>query len=125
MFLNQDVFMCHGFSVDGDSLLLQNVRRKAQNGNDRSCDGVLRFVMGNGAKGCEVKTQQLSYWQKIVPLIASTLIDLIPWYWALALPCYAIVTNATIFVFYIGLNFMATPPPTSLKSIFEPDTVSW
>ncbi|GJZ25683.1 phosphatidylinositol N-acetylglucosaminyltransferase subunit P-like protein, partial [Tanacetum coccineum] len=40
-------------------------------------------------------------------------------YWALALSCYAIVTVATIFVFYIGLNFMATPPPTSLNSIFD------
>ncbi|GKC67006.1 phosphatidylinositol N-acetylglucosaminyltransferase subunit P-like protein [Tanacetum coccineum] len=39
-------------------------------------------------------------------------------YWALALPCYAIVTVATVFMFYIGLNFMATPPPTSLNSIY-------
>lgn len=40
-------------------------------------------------------------------------------YWALALPAYAIVTIATIFLFYIGLNFMATPPQTSLNSIFD------
>lgn len=40
-------------------------------------------------------------------------------YWALALPAYAMVTIATIFVFYIGLNFMATPPPSSFNSIFD------
>nr|GEU48516.1 hypoxia induced protein, domain-containing protein [Tanacetum cinerariifolium] len=39
--------------------------------------------------------------------------------WALATPCYAIVTVATIFMFYIGLNYMATPPPSSLNSIYD------
>ncbi|KAI7750398.1 hypothetical protein M8C21_013415 [Ambrosia artemisiifolia] len=40
-------------------------------------------------------------------------------YWALALPTYAMVTIVTMFIFYIGLNFMATPPPTSLNSIYD------
>ncbi|CAI9279161.1 phosphatidylinositol N-acetylglucosaminyltransferase subunit P [Lactuca sativa] len=40
-------------------------------------------------------------------------------YWALALPAYAMVIIATIFIFYIGLNFMATPPPSSFNSIFD------
>ncbi|GJT52446.1 reverse transcriptase domain-containing protein [Tanacetum coccineum] len=37
--------------------------------------------------------------------------------WPLALPCYGIVTVATIFMVYISLNFMETPSPTSLNSI--------
>ncbi|CAI9275417.1 unnamed protein product [Lactuca saligna] len=40
-------------------------------------------------------------------------------YWALALAAYAMVIIATIFTFYIGLNFMATPSPSSFKSIFD------
>ncbi|KAJ0700846.1 putative phosphatidylinositol N-acetylglucosaminyltransferase [Helianthus annuus] len=39
--------------------------------------------------------------------------------WALVLPTYAMVTVVTMFLFYIGLNFMATPPPTSLNSIYD------
>ncbi|MFS7980453.1 putative phosphatidylinositol N-acetylglucosaminyltransferase [Helianthus anomalus] len=39
--------------------------------------------------------------------------------WALVLPTYAMVTVVTVFLFYIGLNFMATPPPTSLNSIYD------
>ncbi|CAH1414629.1 unnamed protein product [Lactuca virosa] len=40
-------------------------------------------------------------------------------YWALALPAYALVIIATILIFYIGLNFMATPSPSSFNSIFD------
>ncbi|XP_071735951.1 phosphatidylinositol N-acetylglucosaminyltransferase subunit P-like isoform X3 [Rutidosis leptorrhynchoides] len=40
-------------------------------------------------------------------------------YWALALPAYASVALATMFLFYVGLNFMATPAPTSLNSIYD------
>ncbi|XP_076958424.1 phosphatidylinositol N-acetylglucosaminyltransferase subunit P-like isoform X3 [Bidens hawaiensis] len=39
-------------------------------------------------------------------------------YWALALPTYVMVTVVTMLLFYIGLNFMSTPPPTSLNSIY-------
>lgn len=39
-------------------------------------------------------------------------------YWALAVPTYAMVTIVLAIGFYIGLNFMATPPPTSLNTIF-------
>ncbi|KAJ4971377.1 hypothetical protein NE237_004476 [Protea cynaroides] len=41
-------------------------------------------------------------------------------YWALAVPVYAMVTVVLTMVFYLGLNFMATPPPTSLNTIFDP-----
>ncbi|KAJ4969981.1 hypothetical protein NE237_003080 [Protea cynaroides] len=40
-------------------------------------------------------------------------------YWALAVPVYAMVTVVLTMVFYLGLNFMATPPPTSLNTIFD------
>ncbi|XP_073312018.1 phosphatidylinositol N-acetylglucosaminyltransferase subunit P-like [Primulina huaijiensis] len=40
-------------------------------------------------------------------------------YWALAVPTYLIVTIVLAIGFYIGLNFLATPPPTSLSSIFD------
>ncbi|XP_043710842.1 phosphatidylinositol N-acetylglucosaminyltransferase subunit P [Telopea speciosissima] len=40
-------------------------------------------------------------------------------YWALAVPVYAMVTVVLAMVLYIGLNFMATPPPTSLNTIFD------
>ncbi|XVF31786.1 hypothetical protein REPUB_Repub17cG0022400 [Reevesia pubescens] len=39
-------------------------------------------------------------------------------YWALAVPTYAMVTIVLAIGFYIGLNFMSTPPPTSLTTIF-------
>ncbi|THF98759.1 hypothetical protein TEA_017831 [Camellia sinensis var. sinensis] len=40
-------------------------------------------------------------------------------YWALAVPTYAMVTVILAIGFYIGLNFMATPPPTSLNTMFD------
>ncbi|KAG8391441.1 hypothetical protein BUALT_Bualt01G0188100 [Buddleja alternifolia] len=40
-------------------------------------------------------------------------------YWALAVPTYLMVTIVLAIGFYIGLNFMATPPPTSLYSMFD------
>lgn len=40
-------------------------------------------------------------------------------YWALAVPTYAMVTIVLALGFYIGLNFMSTPPPTSLNTIFD------
>ncbi|XP_052175782.1 phosphatidylinositol N-acetylglucosaminyltransferase subunit P-like [Diospyros lotus] len=40
-------------------------------------------------------------------------------YWALAIPAYAMVTVVLALGFYIGLNFMATPTPTSLNTIFD------
>ncbi|KAI3940436.1 hypothetical protein MKW98_024843 [Papaver atlanticum] len=38
-------------------------------------------------------------------------------YWAL--PSYAMVTIVLAITFYIGLNFMATAPPTSLNTIYD------
>ncbi|KAJ4837036.1 hypothetical protein Tsubulata_028291 [Turnera subulata] len=40
-------------------------------------------------------------------------------YWALAMPTYAMVSVVLALVFYIGLNFMSTPPPTSLNTVFD------
>ncbi|KAK6119996.1 hypothetical protein DH2020_046236 [Rehmannia glutinosa] len=40
-------------------------------------------------------------------------------YWALAVPTYFMVTIVLAIGFYIGVNFMATPPPTSLNSMFD------
>ncbi|PIN12585.1 N-acetylglucosaminyltransferase complex, subunit PIG-P, partial [Handroanthus impetiginosus] len=40
-------------------------------------------------------------------------------YWALAVPTYLIVTIVLAIGFYIGMNFMAAPPPTSLNSMFD------
>ncbi|KAK3008184.1 hypothetical protein RJ639_014508 [Escallonia herrerae] len=40
-------------------------------------------------------------------------------YWALAVPACTMVTVVMAVVFYIGLNFMATPPPTSFNTIFD------
>lgn len=40
-------------------------------------------------------------------------------YWALAVPTYVMVTVVLAIGFYIGLNFMATPPPTSLSTMFD------
>ncbi|XP_042044870.1 phosphatidylinositol N-acetylglucosaminyltransferase subunit P-like isoform X2 [Salvia splendens] len=40
-------------------------------------------------------------------------------YWALAVPTYVMVTIVLAITFYIGMNFMATPPPTSLNIMFD------
>lgn len=40
-------------------------------------------------------------------------------YWALATPAFAIVTVVLGMVFYLGLNFMVTPPPTSYSTMFD------
>ncbi|KAA8520397.1 hypothetical protein F0562_014653 [Nyssa sinensis] len=40
-------------------------------------------------------------------------------YWALAVPSYAMVTVVLAIGFYIGLNFMSTPPPTSFNTMFD------
>ncbi|KAL5724277.1 hypothetical protein ACHQM5_007557 [Ranunculus cassubicifolius] len=40
-------------------------------------------------------------------------------YWALAVPTYAMVSVFLAIVFYIGQNFMATPSPTSLNTMFD------
>ncbi|XP_023522259.1 phosphatidylinositol N-acetylglucosaminyltransferase subunit P-like [Cucurbita pepo subsp. pepo] len=39
-------------------------------------------------------------------------------YWALAVPAYVMVSIALAWLFYIGLNFMSTPPPTSFNIMF-------
>jgi len=39
-------------------------------------------------------------------------------YWVLAMPTYLMVTLMLALAFYIGLNFIATPPPTSLNTLF-------
>ncbi|XP_057980372.1 phosphatidylinositol N-acetylglucosaminyltransferase subunit P [Malania oleifera] len=40
-------------------------------------------------------------------------------YWALAVPAYVMVTVVSALGFYIGLNFIATPPPNSLNTMFD------
>ncbi|KMT03201.1 hypothetical protein BVRB_8g197500 [Beta vulgaris subsp. vulgaris] len=40
-------------------------------------------------------------------------------YWAVAVPTYCMVIIVLGLAFYIGLNFMATPSPTSLHVIFD------
>ncbi|KAF0902655.1 hypothetical protein E2562_018284 [Oryza meyeriana var. granulata] len=40
-------------------------------------------------------------------------------YWALAAPSFMIVATALCMVVYMGLNFLATPPPTSFNTIFD------
>lgn len=40
-------------------------------------------------------------------------------YWALAVPAYAMMTIILAVGFYIGLNFLATPPPTSFSMIYD------
>ncbi|GKE13126.1 hypothetical protein Tco_1416677 [Tanacetum coccineum] len=75
---------------------------------------VLERYTGNGSiKALEVKQTnggtrayarvQFTTREKVLPL---------------AISCYAIVTVATIFMFYISLNFTKIPSPTSLKSIY-------
>lgn len=39
-------------------------------------------------------------------------------YWALAVPAYAMVTVFLAMGFYLGVNFMVTPAPTSLNTMF-------
>ena len=39
-------------------------------------------------------------------------------YWALAVPAYLMVTVVLALGFYLGLNFMSTPSPTSLNTVF-------
>lgn len=40
-------------------------------------------------------------------------------YWALAVPAYVMVTIALALGFYLGLNFMSTPSPASLNTVFD------
>ncbi|KAL9260044.1 Phosphatidylinositol N-acetylglucosaminyltransferase subunit P-like protein, partial [Drosera capensis] len=40
-------------------------------------------------------------------------------YWALAVPTYFMVVVVLVLAFYIGVNFMATPPPTSSTVMFD------
>ncbi|XP_068496638.1 phosphatidylinositol N-acetylglucosaminyltransferase subunit P isoform X2 [Phaseolus vulgaris] len=40
-------------------------------------------------------------------------------YWALAVPTYVMVTVVLMLGFYIGLNFISTPSPASLNTIFD------
>ncbi|CAH9088597.1 unnamed protein product [Cuscuta europaea] len=40
-------------------------------------------------------------------------------YWALAVPAYVMMTVVLSVTFYIGLNFMSTPPPTSFTTMFD------
>ncbi|KAF8660440.1 hypothetical protein HU200_058025 [Digitaria exilis] len=40
-------------------------------------------------------------------------------YWALAAPSFVIVAVALSMGIYMGLNFVATPPPTSFNTIFD------
>lgn len=39
-------------------------------------------------------------------------------YWALAVPAYATVAIVLALSFYVGLNFMSTPPSASLNTMF-------
>ncbi|KAF8407438.1 hypothetical protein HHK36_006571 [Tetracentron sinense] len=48
-----------------------------------------------------------------------------PRYWALAVPAYAMVTVVLAMGFYLGLNFMATPPRTSLNTMFGKPSLSF
>lgn len=40
-------------------------------------------------------------------------------YWALAVPSFVVVTVVLSMGIYMGLNFAATPPPTSFSTIFD------
>ncbi|KAL6844193.1 hypothetical protein ACP4OV_025866 [Aristida adscensionis] len=40
-------------------------------------------------------------------------------YWALAVPSFVIVAVALSMAIYMGLNFVATPPPASFSNIFD------
>ncbi|KAL1345522.1 hypothetical protein AAHE18_08G123400 [Arachis hypogaea] len=39
-------------------------------------------------------------------------------YWALAVPTYMMVTIALMLLFYIGLNFISTPSPASIYTVY-------
>lgn len=39
-------------------------------------------------------------------------------YWALAVPAYAMMTVVLALGFYCGVNFMSTPPPSSLYTVY-------
>ena len=47
-----------------------------------------------------------------------TEMDTVCRYWALAVPVYVMVSIALALMFYIGLNFLSTPSPTSFHIIF-------
>ncbi|KAK9123574.1 hypothetical protein Sjap_013176 [Stephania japonica] len=40
-------------------------------------------------------------------------------YWAFAVPIFAMVAVVLAIGFYVGLNFMVTPPPTSFNTMFD------
>ncbi|CAK9318922.1 unnamed protein product [Citrullus colocynthis] len=40
-------------------------------------------------------------------------------YWALAVPVFVMVSIALALLFYIGINFLSTPTPTSFHIIFD------
>ncbi|CAL9006316.1 unnamed protein product [Prunus brigantina] len=40
-------------------------------------------------------------------------------YWALAVPAYAMMTVVLALGFYCGVNFMSTPPPSSLYTVYD------
>ncbi|EEF41839.1 phosphatidylinositol N-acetylglucosaminyltransferase subunit P isoform X2 [Ricinus communis] len=40
-------------------------------------------------------------------------------YWALAIPIYAMVTVVLALLFYVGLNFLSTPPAISLSTVYD------
>ncbi|KAK2424117.1 phosphatidylinositol N-acetylglucosaminyltransferase subunit P [Trifolium repens] len=40
-------------------------------------------------------------------------------YWALAVPTYVMVTIVLMLAFYIGLNFMSTPSPASINTVYD------
>ncbi|XP_072963220.1 phosphatidylinositol N-acetylglucosaminyltransferase subunit P-like [Typha angustifolia] len=40
-------------------------------------------------------------------------------YWALAIPSFFMVSVVLAMIFYLGLNFMVTPPPNSFNTIFD------
>ncbi|XP_042409072.1 phosphatidylinositol N-acetylglucosaminyltransferase subunit P-like [Zingiber officinale] len=40
-------------------------------------------------------------------------------YWAIAIPSFIMVTVVLAMVFYLGLNFMVTPSPTSFNVLFD------
>jgi len=53
----------------------------------------------------------------IKPLVHWKLLMLFR-YWALAVPTYLMVTIVLMLVFYIGLNFMSTPSPASIYTVY-------
>ncbi|KAK6121602.1 hypothetical protein DH2020_044661 [Rehmannia glutinosa] len=76
-----------------------------------SCRTRFRVSRQNGAKTSEV--------YGFVGFITTLAATVCAWYWALSVPTHVMVTIVLAIGLYIGLNFMATPPPTSLKSMFD------